>query len=366
MSSVRGFRQAARACSTLTIAILAFATTPVAAEDPRSPTEIAGHYYLAGVMEVGSELVLAPDGRFQWMMAYGSVDQFAAGRWTSDGRSVILAISPESANDVRFRLGEKAPWERRAASFLESRREQEALAARARRCPLPSLSEEPRVTFPDGVSTDPPAPQPDTAALKADADRAHTVAQALLDRLKTGADWQHDQILVEDSQFAITEYQDKIAVLRGVLAATGAEDIDPVPFDLPRECRLSDWKSEVDGFRGVAIHVFDPELYQRGDGIEVEAHYDEGPVSRDIVRGGYAFFPLPQGKRITSITLHVPGADNDRTARLPVSLAEPSVQLVDANLGSLAEPPFSQLRLTIQADGSLRPEGELSQGLYRK
>ncbi|TGV77628.1 hypothetical protein EN788_67460, partial [Mesorhizobium sp. M2D.F.Ca.ET.145.01.1.1] len=33
---------------------------------------LAGHYYLRGVMEVGSELLLKKDGSFEFMLAYGA------------------------------------------------------------------------------------------------------------------------------------------------------------------------------------------------------------------------------------------------------------------------------------------------------
>lgn len=118
-------------------------------------------------MEVGSELLLLPDGRFQWMIAYGSVDQSTEGHWASDGRIVTLTSGPQFAGDVRFRLGEKAPWDERAAHFLEHRRELEALEDRARNCPLPSLSREDRVDLKHMIVTDPPEPQPDITVLKA-------------------------------------------------------------------------------------------------------------------------------------------------------------------------------------------------------
>ena len=37
----------------------------------------AGHYYLQGVMEVGSELLLETNGKFKWYLAVGSLDQYA-------------------------------------------------------------------------------------------------------------------------------------------------------------------------------------------------------------------------------------------------------------------------------------------------
>ena len=45
----------------------------------------AGHYYLNGVMEVGSELLLKPDGSFEFMLAYGANDQYGKGCWVAKG-----------------------------------------------------------------------------------------------------------------------------------------------------------------------------------------------------------------------------------------------------------------------------------------
>jgi hypothetical protein len=51
---------------------------------------LAGHYYLRGVMEVGSELLLRRDGSFEYMLAYGALDEFASGCWTRNGATVTL------------------------------------------------------------------------------------------------------------------------------------------------------------------------------------------------------------------------------------------------------------------------------------
>jgi hypothetical protein len=50
----------------------------------------AGHYVLVGVHEMGSELLLKPDGTFEYMLAYGTADYSAKGKWRSDGDAVIL------------------------------------------------------------------------------------------------------------------------------------------------------------------------------------------------------------------------------------------------------------------------------------
>ncbi len=49
---------------------------------------LAGHYYLNGVMEVGSELLLRKDGSFEFMLAYGANDQYGKGCWVKKGSTV--------------------------------------------------------------------------------------------------------------------------------------------------------------------------------------------------------------------------------------------------------------------------------------
>jgi len=62
---------------------------------PCAPADasLAGHYWLRGVMEVGSELELKADGRFAYMLAYGALDELASGCWTRDSGVVTLHVS---------------------------------------------------------------------------------------------------------------------------------------------------------------------------------------------------------------------------------------------------------------------------------
>jgi hypothetical protein len=46
----------------------------LAALTARGEEDLAGHYILQGVMEVGSELPLKSDGNFEYMLAYGAAD----------------------------------------------------------------------------------------------------------------------------------------------------------------------------------------------------------------------------------------------------------------------------------------------------
>ncbi|MNX66437.1 Ankyrin repeats (3 copies) [compost metagenome] len=55
---------------------------------------VPGHYFLQGVREVGSELLLSEDGSFDYLMSYGAVDISARGVWRSDGKQVFLDTPP--------------------------------------------------------------------------------------------------------------------------------------------------------------------------------------------------------------------------------------------------------------------------------
>ena len=64
--------------------------------------DAAGHYGLRGVMEVGSELLLKPDGTFEYMLAYGAADYWAKGTWKQEGKDVVLHSSGKEEPPFRF------------------------------------------------------------------------------------------------------------------------------------------------------------------------------------------------------------------------------------------------------------------------
>ena len=64
--------------------------------------DLAGRYVLRGVMEVGSELELKPDGTFEYMLAYGAADYWAKGTWRHEGNTVILKSTGKE--EAPFRL----------------------------------------------------------------------------------------------------------------------------------------------------------------------------------------------------------------------------------------------------------------------
>lgn len=73
-------------CVVLSLSAAAMACTS-------ADVSLAGHYYLEGVAEVGSEILLRSDGTFEFALAYGNVDQAANGCWSRSGNSVTLVSS---------------------------------------------------------------------------------------------------------------------------------------------------------------------------------------------------------------------------------------------------------------------------------
>lgn len=51
---------------------------------------IPGEYYLRGVMETASVLLLKPDSSFEFFYSYGAVDRYGKGKWTWSRNQLIL------------------------------------------------------------------------------------------------------------------------------------------------------------------------------------------------------------------------------------------------------------------------------------
>ena len=80
--------------------LLSLWAAPLAAQNP-APLE---GVYQSQTIEVGSGLVLAPDGRFVWQFAYGSLDLSAEGRWARESDGVVVLTSDPTPVAPAFEL----------------------------------------------------------------------------------------------------------------------------------------------------------------------------------------------------------------------------------------------------------------------
>ena len=62
-----------------------------------------GRYRLEGVHDAAGELLLRADGRFEYALAYGALDERAEGRWVRKGKALALITLPTPVPPV-FRL----------------------------------------------------------------------------------------------------------------------------------------------------------------------------------------------------------------------------------------------------------------------
>jgi hypothetical protein len=91
-----------RIVSTAALSALSLAAGLAAAQAcTPGDAKLAGHYYLNGVMEVGSELLLRPNGSFEFMLAYGANDQYGKGCWVKRGSTVEVIPAGRSSASRR-------------------------------------------------------------------------------------------------------------------------------------------------------------------------------------------------------------------------------------------------------------------------
>jgi hypothetical protein len=112
-----------------------FIAMPISADPGNADPALVGHYYLSGVMETGSELLLKADGRFDWYISYGAVDQVAKGQWSRSGDKLTLVADLPKAGDALFRVDERVAWNEDAELRLREQAWDQAREAAAALCP---------------------------------------------------------------------------------------------------------------------------------------------------------------------------------------------------------------------------------------
>lgn len=87
------------------LAVLLLAAMPassLAGQSTQRTTAALAGVYDGSQMEMGVGLRLQPDGRFDYMLAYGALDESASGRWSNDGDTVYLTSDPVTPPKFSF------------------------------------------------------------------------------------------------------------------------------------------------------------------------------------------------------------------------------------------------------------------------
>lgn len=324
----------------------------------------AGHYYLSGLREVGSELWLGTDGHFDWMMVYGGVDQAAMGRWQRNGQKIILTSDKPASDKPFYTLGRTVAWDSAAEKKLLTDR-RDALEAKVRdTCPF----------FTDSYVSSPPlvpdpSVHPSPAALKARA--AETLAKALAERAKVEGvakvvmAMPHPEVERDAVQPVLSAW---VTAREEAERAASEADLpapDLAPPHLPAACNLpADVKVDAPArwIGGKAVSLSD----ERANGIGgarvtmlfADGHYSYATTNRQ----GFAYLANDTNpSAVRALILVLAG----HTQRFDIAPMASGVVAVTVDTSQLIHPAFDTLTLTIDG-ANLRPAGAKRGEHYRR
>ena len=362
---------------------------------------LAGHYYLSGVTEVGSELLLKRDGSFEWAMSYGAMDQQSQGTWKLRDGKLVLTAKALKARRPFLSLKGVEPWSDDAASQLkylqERARDDKTLAF----CPFLNR----KIAVASGKpkeQTEPADAAATAAAMSYDTDlaaanKAGEIAVAKLPaellafhalRIKTKAEINAFQAETQDSESwaqasnalmaKLETYRSAEDALRKMIVQAIAiddkyrdlfdiDDLHPPLWQYATySCsRTVQAKIKEPNIAYVAIYVDDPENGVRiAKNSKAQVKYADGSV-QNMMRfsSGYAMATLQAGQSITGIGIDTIENENDPIKHFDfaVKVDRQSVIRVLMDVTSLIPIPFETLTLPIKGNGLI-----FQGGVYKK
>lgn len=341
---------------------------PAASADiGRADAALAGHYYLSGVMETGSELRLRADGRFDWYISYGAVDQVAEGRWGRVGDIVTLATDAPPVDAPLFRADQAFPWNEEAERRLrelERAREEDAIAAR---CPWGmGVVAAPAVVLPESHPPAGPAEQARAAKAKREAEAARDVATRAVARAVAVGASDADRTAADA---AMTAWHSARYEMEQAHRAAQLAEPEMTPPAMPRECQPASEASAADippsqWQRGIAVVVGDPARELRLSRVQVTFEYSDGHRETATTgRGGWAFAPMRPQTGIVRLHLAMPEPDS-RSASLAIPHMAQGIQTVLVDARQIVARPFEIMRLDVRG-GDLVPQ-DMPRGRYTR
>lgn len=335
--------------------------------------DLAGHYYFGGVREVGSELRLMPNGRFQWYLSYGAMDQQAEGAWTREGRQVVLQADPPREGEGWARLKDSRDWDEAAEYSWRRQLHQAALADIDARCPF--LRAEPAPVASLVAAT---ADEPDDEALR----RAIAAQEARLSTfvrqaeeaaaVATTADASARTVAMERATQAMADYWREQYALKDLYWNLPGPKPAYATLTLPAECtppaepvRGSDpagWQPRT------AVFVHDDDQGAYFNGIPVTLVYADGHEETGTTQaGGYAF--ARAAARPVAIRLGDARAVEAGTLMLRLDVPQDARAVLQVELEPqvLAGPAFERMQLRVDGGGLIPtwPDGR-EQGRYSR
>jgi hypothetical protein len=346
------------------------------------PDKFAGHYYLSGVMETGSELLLRPNGAYEYFISYGAVDEFSQGTWQRVGDEIVLSHTKTPTGGALFKLDALVPWDVDAEDIVQSARHDAQVKVVEALCPFlgePDVNDTafspPMVTaptMPPTIGNDPP--KVDYALVYQRAKAAEVTIRRTYER---AAQWamKPENINAQRHETARGARYEWATAQNALLSARHrADGDDPVPPSpiLPSACKLPEATAasdiaEQDWVRGFGVIVGDPVAGAKFSNVTIRFHFADGQTTdAKTQRRGFAWVEKRPGNPVSAISLsYQRGMDRENAPfeRFEIPKAIDGVQRIVIDSRQLIDPPFDEMRLTIR-DGDLT--GPRGRGLYSK
>ncbi len=343
----------------LALCILATCPAYAAAEHKA----LAGHYYLRGMMEVGSELLLKEDGSYEWFISYGSVDQASKGSWQVDGQEITLKAVGVTDGRVPVTPQESGDWSDYAEYRLRSEMAELESAKRALRCPSMTLASTTNVAYTANAKPDPRLAPKARDALKSLAGLRLAAEQAA----EQFADMPSDTGLRAKSDAAVKAFWDQTVVASDLAHASGIGIPNIDGPKTPSKCRPSAAINRntpaAEWIGRQAVVVIDPKMDMGIPDVGIRVDFANGQSAEGRTDGRGAFFPMPQVyDDVRQVTVSYAKAGL-APAVIPISRKGRVLVILDFDYRAVS-PAFSTMTLLRVADG-LKPEGGL-RGVYTR
>nr|WP_314466338.1 hypothetical protein [uncultured Novosphingobium sp.] len=338
-------------------------------------TDFAGHYYLSGVMETGSEMLLRRDGTFEWYISVGALDQFAHGTWRREGAEIVLSADRPVRDRPLFAYLDTQPWSALAEQERLARDRATAEDAVEARCPFlvdSFATTEPVVETVEAPGSKVQVPQSERdaaadAALTAAKDARARMEEAASRILSAGTPVADDA--AQDARQVALAWQEARDRAERTASAAGRSRPDLPDPVLPDMCRMPepvavDEQSPDQWQGGLAVLVIDPKSGNDARGVRVALRFADGRES-EVTTAGEGMTLVPEGPSadLVSATLsapYVPGRDIE----VPVPPVRSGVVRFSIDIEQIMDPPFE--RMTLRIDGDALLPDELGRGRYTR
>ncbi len=334
-------------------------------------SDFAGHYFLDGVPGAGSELLLRRNGKFEYYISYGSVDQESVGTWMVLNNTIVLTSQQRHKSTPLFVYASVDPWTPKQDAAYTMREWQKLSTAASVRCPFLAYSDSALTTsivddaFSDAQAVNQISEDQRVAARNqapeyfARAAQGRQLAQegvAAFAKHQPGSEaWREASVRVAQSILTF----DELVVEARAVARSAEIPMDPSfkPLDYSQACGLPETASLLPTPEPqIALSIVDPERGIEMREVDVTFEFTDGSILHDKTNDdGIAFAPVNSNVPLKSVTLHhdnVPGAH----ASFATPLNGVGAINVALDISSLIPPSFDKKILVVDGDVLIAPE----------